>query len=826
MKLFLSPELFKKIPGLRVTAIMMKNLNNMRKNSTVAQLLRGACAEGKIKFMDKSKKETIMSLLERPAIEGLVFKEIRLLENSLKKIIKGREIKSTNNALDLAHYFSIKYLVPVFGHDLDDVEHHLEIKPVISLKAKKGPNIDITQKSSIIVLWFMDIGTADREVFASLPKKCIEVFKKYCNGEHAGTFELNADNAEIDLNYVSEKEKMHQSEINFEKRKISNGEHAPDLSKPFIRQLLEEGLNQALNTIGLHGDEKLLQEQKIEYPREKAHGDYATSVALKLATIQQKNPFEVAETIQKNFPKFPFLDHTEVVRPGFINFYLADAWLEKEVQKNLALKRHYGKTAYGGGQKVVIDYSSPNIAKPLGAHHLLSTLIGQTIANLLHFCGYKVVGVNYLGDWGTQFGKLIYAYKMWGDHQIIEKDPLHELLKLYTRFHEEAEIDPLLEEKSREEFKKMEASDEQNLHLWRWIREESIKALEGMYQKLGIHFHEYLGESMYEKSSLEIIEEGKKKGIFTLGEQGALIVQFEHEKYPPYLIQKADGTTLYSTRDLASIKDRLKKYRPKKLVYVVDVAQSLHFQQLFATAKKLGLNKGAELIHVVFGRMQFPHGKMSTRKGNMVLLEELLEEAVARAKKIVEEKSPHLPEAEKQFITEGIAIGAVKYHIVSQNRESNLVFDWDRMLALDGNSAPYLQYGYARAQSIIQKEPNFTLRQAHGAINKDQISLFNQENDKKNTGEQSSPAMEKALLHALVKFPEHVKLAAETYKPHLLTNYLFELAQIFNSFYQTVPVLNAASVEQKTSRLNLVKGFSQVIKNGLHLLGIQTFERM
>ena len=804
----------------------------------MAQLLRGVTAEKKKEFADKTKKEKIMNLLEQTAVEGLFFEEIKLLQNAIKKITKGREIKSTNNALDLAHYCLIKYLVPVFGYDLDDVEHDLEIKPAVSLKAKNGRDIHINEKSRMIVFWFMDVGTLSKELFNALPQKSIEIFKKYCNGEHAGTFELNADTTKVDLNYISEKEKNREkieAEVSFEKKKISGTKDNPDLSRPGFRQLLEEGLNQALTAMGLDENEQIFKEQKIEYPREKANGDYATGIALKLAKIEQKNPMEIAELIQKNFPKFPFLGSTQAVKPGFVNFYLADSWLEREIEKNLKLKQHYGKTAFGVGKKVVIEYSSPNIAKPLGAHHLLSTLIGQTIANILHFCGYKIIGVNFLGDWGTQFGKLIYAYKTWGDHKTIEKDPLHELLKLYTRFHEEASKDPLLEERAREEFKKMESGDEQNLHLWRWIREESIKALESVYQKLGVHFHEYLSESMYEKDSREIIEEGKKKGIFITGEKGALIVQFEHEQYPPYLIQKADGTTLYSTRDIASIKGRLKRYHPKKMIYVVDVAQSLHFQQLFATAKKLGLDQ-SELIHVVFGRMQFPHGKMSTREGTMVLLEELLEEAAVRAKKIVDEKGLHLPEAEKQFIIDGIAIGAVKYHIISQNRESNLIFDWDRMLALDGNSAPYLQYSYARAESILRKDRDLGVQKAkNNSHQANQISLFDVEKNRaveNNNDKIKAPdvlledSLTRALLHELIKFPEHVRLAAETYKPHLLTNYLFDLAQIFNSFYQTVPVLNAANPEQKISRLNLVKGFSQVIKNGLGLLGIQTFERM
>ena len=310
-------------------------------------------------------------------------------------------------------------------------------------------------------------------------------------------------------------------------------------------------------------------------------------------------------------------------------------------------------------------------------------------------------------------------------------------------------------------------------------------------------------------------------------------MKFENEEHPPYLIQKADGTTLYATRDIASIKDRIERFHPSKIIYVVDVAQSLHFKQLFATAKKMELTE-SELIHVVFGRMSLPEGKMSTRKGTVILLDELIKEGVERADKVVTEKSLALTDAEKEFITEGVALGAIKYQVLSQNRETNLTFDWDRMLSLEGNTAPYLQYSYARAESILRKAreaaPAAPVQEpAADGIHESQTDLFTLVAEKKGEIENAELLdhnSEHELARMLVKFPEVIEASAETYKPNLISNYLFELSQAFNSFYRDVQVLNTVKPELRESRLQLVGGFAQVLKNGLRLLGITVFEKM
>ncbi len=863
MKIRLTPDLLQKIPGIRVGVLVIKNIRNVRKNSVVAGLLRGVTAEKKREMAKEERQEKITAHLRQTAVDNQVLAEAHLLESMLRKAQQGKEIKSENNAQDIAHYLSLKYLTPALGRDLDQTEKDIEVGFITPRKGKKAQDFDFSQQTLHLVMWFVDIGTMEKEMFEKLPEEFAKTITKYCSGTVEEKFLLNIDNPEADLNYVSERETQYAVEMaqkaeedarkaaeNAEKKARADEEKAQKQKKgarakatprpaeftPTLKRQLEVELSKAVKglceTMGFCS--KLFYEPvQVEKPKDKSHGDYATGVAFKLAKSINKTPREMVDLIQKNLPSLPYIEKVEFAEPGFMNFTLNKTYLRSELQKILELREHYGSINLGEGKKAMVEFSSPNIAKPLGVHHLLSTLLGQAIANIMEFCNYRVITANFLGDWGTQFGKLIYAFKNWGDRETVEKDPLNELLKLYVRFHDEAEKDITLEDKGREEFKKLEEGDEQNRHLWQWIREESIKDLERLYSQLGVHFQEYLPESLYEGKTKEIIEEGKAKNVFVEGEKGALVVKFENEEHPPYLIQKADGTTLYATRDIASIKDRIERFHPSKIIYVVDVAQSLHFKQLFATAKKMELTE-SELIHVVFGRMSLPEGKMSTRKGTVILLDELIKEAVERADKVVTEKSLALTDAEKEFITEGVALGAIKYQVLSQNRETNLTFDWDRMLSLEGNTAPYLQYSYARAESILRKAreaaPAAPVQEpAADGIHESQTDLFTLVAEKKGEIENAELLdhnSEHELARMLVKFPEVIEASAETYKPNLISNYLFELSQAFNSFYRDVQVLNTVKPELRESRLQLVGGFAQVLKNGLRLLGITVFEKM
>ncbi len=546
-------------------------------------------------------------------------------------------------------------------------------------------------------------------------------------------------------------------------------------------------------------------EVKVEYPVSSEHGDYSSNLAMQISKDLKKNPREIAEKIISFLPKNDFIKQVKVEGPGFINFFLSKNVLNQEIDKILEQKDEYGSSDLGKNKTIIVEYSAPNIAKPLGVHHLLSTVIGQSLYNLIKKLGYKTVSINHIGDWGTQFGKLIYAYKKWGNEEKIKKYGISEMLKLYIKFHNKTEKSPELEDKARTEFKKFEEGDKENHKLWEWFREESLKEINKTYKKLGgIHFDHTQGESFYENMLKSVLEEGKKKGIFEKGEEGAFVINYEDPNIPTLPIQKKDGTTLYITRDFAALKYRMEEWHPEKILYVVDVAQSMHFKQLFLATKKLGWC-GDEPVHIVFGRMQMKDLKMSTRKGNVVLLDEVLDEATNRAKKILEQKNPNLKN--KQKASEVIGIGAVKYNVLSQNRLTNITFNWDKMLSLEGNSAPYLQYTYARGKSILRK--------SNQKVSKKITGNDGEENEKINS-----------IISLFPKFTEQIELSANEYKPNILSNYLYNLAQKFNSFYNSERVLNEENKGLKEYKLQVVQATIQILKNGLELLGVEVLDEM
>ncbi|MBI5754586.1 arginine--tRNA ligase, partial [Candidatus Peregrinibacteria bacterium] len=407
----------------------------------------------------------------------------------------------------------------------------------------------------------------------------------------------------------------------------------------------------------------------ITYP-EKEFGDFACNATLILAKKTGRPPREIAEKIKKYFPENDLVGELEIAGPGFLNARLKKDFLERTIERIALLEKSYGKSAVGKGEIVVLDYSSPNVAKPLGVHHLLSTIIGQTLCNFYKELGFQTISVNHIGDWGTQFGKIIVAYKKWGNRKKIEISPISEFLKLYVKFHDSAEKNPELEDEARAIFKSLEEGDPEVTELWKWIANMSYADMSKTYELIGgIHFDEVMGESFYNDKMTPILEEGEKRGIFVTGEKGALVAEFPETDMPPCVIRKSDGATLYITRDLATLRYRIDRWNPEKILYVVDMAQSLHFKQLFSIGRKFEWGK-CEAVHVAFGRMSFKDKKMSTRKGNIVLLDEVLDEAVKRALAIVKEKNPDLPNQED--IARKIGIGAVKYSILSQNRQTDI----------------------------------------------------------------------------------------------------------------------------------------------------------
>ncbi len=533
-------------------------------------------------------------------------------------------------------------------------------------------------------------------------------------------------------------------------------------------------------------------------------GHLSTNVAFSLAKERGMSPADAACEIKgyldKNAKKEIF--KVEVAGPGFINIWLRIEVVQNEFEKIVKAKEGWGVPQKKSKKKIIIEYSQPNIAKPMHVGHLRSTIIGDALANIYDFLGYETVRWNYLGDWGTQFGKLIAAYKLWGDKEEVEKSPISGLNSLYVKFHEEAEKDPGLEEKGRSEFKKLEDGDRENRELWKWFKEESVKEFNEMYGILGIKFDTWIGESFYEKELHPLIKELLKDGIAEESD-GAIIVPLESRGFPPGLIRKSDGATLYLTRDIANLKYRLKEYKPSRILYVVDNGQTLHFQQLFAIADILGLNS-AELAHVKFGLVLSGDMKrLSTREGRQIALLDVINEAIERAKKIVGDKQPDMDDGEKDKIARIVGVGAVKYNDLSQNRQSDITFDWDKMLSLDGNSGPYLQYTYARMMSIVGK--------ANGVPKLDSSAL------------EGGAGVE--IVMKLSEFPEVVRRVAETYFPHYIANYLYELSKLANKYYEKEPVLRAEG-NLKNLRLNLVAAVAGTLKSGLGLLGIKVAERM
>ena len=439
------------------------------------------------------------------------------------------------------------------------------------------------------------------------------------------------------------------------------------------------------------------------------------------------------------------------------------------------------------------------------AGHLRTTIIGDSIKRIMRYVGYRVIADNHLGDWGTQFGKLIVAYRNWLDKDAFEKDAINELERLYIKFGEEAKDKPELNDEARAELEKLQNGDAENMKLWEQFSEITKKECKRIYARLGIEFDTYYGESFYHPMMPEVVKLLEEKGISVV-DDGALVVFFEEdENLHPCIIRKKDGTFLYSTSDLATVRFKIDNYNLNKAVYVTDDRQTSHFKQVFRISERLGWK--ADFDHVTFGVMTFNGQILSTRAGNSIKLDDLLNEAEKRAYEIVNEKNPDLPEDEKRNIAKVVGHGALKYADLSQNRVSNIDFTWNKALSFEGNTAPYLQYSYARVRSIFKKAEETGI-----TIEKDSQILLETE-------------AEKQLAMSVLKFPETVEKAAETYKPNLVTDHIFDLAQKFSSFYNSTPILKGES-QLIQSRLKLSDTVSETIKTGLDLLGIEVVERM
>lgn len=546
---------------------------------------------------------------------------------------------------------------------------------------------------------------------------------------------------------------------------------------------------------------------EVFIPENEKFGHYSTNAALKLAKVKKENPLKVAEqlvsSVKHQASRKPLFEKIEIVSPGFINFYLSREAIAEELGEILKQKSKYGESKTGKGKTIVIDYSGPNVAKPMNVGHLGSTLIGQALVNLFRVMGWRVIGDNHLGDWGTQFGALIVAWKKWGDKKEFNKNPIDYLVKLYVRFHKE-ETD-LLSTLAREETKKLQNGDKENRELWKLFTKESLKEFNKIYKRLGVKFDLTLGESFYQPVLAQVINDALNKKV-ARSDDGAIKIFFDG-KMSPLVIQKSDESYLYSTTDLAAIKYRMEKYKPEKVLYVVSNEQTLHFSQVFEAAEHLGYAKKEKLEHVKFGMVLGESGKkFSTRRGEFVKLTDLLDEAKAKAAKI------------NKKVAEEVGIGAVKYRTLSQERKSDIVFDWEQMLNLKGNSGPYLQYTYARLKSVLRKAPKEMVRQglrlssAERPHHKPDFTLLETDS-------------EKSVTRQLLYYSEILERAAEIYETNVLTDYLFKLANALNYFYEKEPILKAEK-PLRENRLNLIQAATIVLKNGMGILAIQSPEKM
>lgn len=543
----------------------------------------------------------------------------------------------------------------------------------------------------------------------------------------------------------------------------------------------------------------------LEVPPNKEMGDYAFP-CFKLAKIFRKAPNMIAEDLSTSIELGEGV--TKCINlGGYVNFFVAkDALAKKVITQVFDERENYGKSDLGGGKTVVIDYSSPNIAKPFHIGHIRTTVIGNALYKIYSSQGYKVERINHLGDYGTQFGKLIVAYKLWGDKSAVEAEPIKELLKLYVRFHDEAESKPEMEDEARAWFTRLENNDPEAKELWQWFRDESLKEFQRVYDLLEIDFDSYAGESFYSDKMPAVLEELRQKNLL-VESQGTMIVDLEDVNLPPALIQKNDGSTLYITRDLAAAFYRKNTYDFDKAIYVVGSQQELHFKQLFNVIRKMGYDWYKDMNHVQFGMVALEEGTMSTRKGRVVFLEDVLRQAIDKTKEIIMEKNPGAGDIDK--IAKEVGVGAVIFQELSNSRIKDYTFSWSRTLSFEGETGPYVQYTHARCCALKRKANLEISADLVANINFDLLS-----------DEDSSD-----VLKVIETFNKSIQTSMRKNEPHIVTRFVLDLAQAFNKFYHNNPII-VEDKELMIARLALVESTRQTIENALDLLGMKAPERM
>lgn len=544
-------------------------------------------------------------------------------------------------------------------------------------------------------------------------------------------------------------------------------------------------------------------EKSIEIPPDEKMGDLAFP-CFPLARVMRKAPPLIARELAEKMSDDDMIDKAQA-QGGYLNFFLnREKFISSTVTAVIKAGDNWGKSDIGRGKTVLVEYSSPNIAKPFHIGHLFSTAIGSSLAKIYKHSGYDVRSLNHIGDWGTQFGKLISAYKRWGDREVIEKDPIKELLKIYVKFHEEAEKHPELDDEAREYFKKLENGDEETTALWKYFRDISLVEFKRIYDMLGVSFDSYNGEAFYSDKMDEVVDILRDKGLLVESD-GAQVVDLSELNIPPCIVLKSDGATIYATRDIAAALYRHRTYDFYKNIYVVGIPQSLHFKQIFAVMKKAGWEWAEGCEHVGFGLVKLPGKSMSTRHGDVVFLEDVLNESIDKTREIIKSNGSNVDDIDDA--AKKIGIGAILYTFLKNSREKDIVFSWESMLDFEGESAPYCQYGYARGKSILRRAEGIDYSDADfsKAVSDEAYSLVKQLN----------------------AFGDAVKDAAEKNEPFYINRYVTNLTKLFNKFYNTNPIMkDDVDMETKKARLAIVDASAKTIHTALGLLGIDTVESM
>lgn len=539
--------------------------------------------------------------------------------------------------------------------------------------------------------------------------------------------------------------------------------------------------------------------QLIEIPPKSEMGDFAFP-CFRLAKSYRKAPPMIAQDLKESIGDQAFLSEIKVVG-GYLNFYVDKAQYAQQIIDKYTNVTDYGCSDQGKDKTICIDYSSPNVAKNFHVGHLRTTIIGNSLYKIFSKLGYKVVRINHLGDWGTQFGKLIVAYKKWGSREAVEEKGIEELMDIYVKFHEEAEKDDSLNDEARAWFLKMEQGDEEALEIWQWFRDISLKEFMRVYNILGMEFDSFAGESFYRDKTADVIKRLTDDGLLKES-QGAMIVSLEEYDMPPCIVAKKDGSSIYATRDLAAILYRKATYNFDRCLYVTGLEQKLHFAQVFKVIELMGNDYAKNLVHIPYGLVSLKSGKISSRKGNVIFAEDLLRESINKTTSIIEEKNPDIPD--KEEVAKQVGIGAIIFNDLYNQRIKDVIFDWNKLLNFDGETGPYVQYTYARASSVLRK-----IGEVPDTIDYTLLT------DEASIG----------LLKEIERYPQVIKDAAERYEPSVIARYSIDLAHAFNKFYHECQI-NVEDETTKYTRTNVVKIARYIIKDALSLLGIQCPEQM